>query len=104
MTPYGPIPEGCLTAVDVAARFGVTVMTISRWARSGGLPPSVLLPRLPTLWRERDIDLWEAKGLIGFDATAAAERVRRLESESAKLHARIDAKMRLKATKKVSQT
>ena len=99
MSPYGPIPEGCLTAADVAERFGVTPMTVSRWRRSGGLPlPAARAPRLPTLWRERDIDLWESKGLIGFDAEAAGCRVRELEVESAKLRARIDAKMRVRAT------
>jgi len=99
MSPYGPIPEGCLTAADVAERFGVTPMTVSRWARSGGLPPAVRLPRLPTLWRECDLDLWESKGLIGFDAEAAGRRVRELEVESAKLRARIDARMRVRAAK-----
>ena len=100
MSPYGQVPKGFLTAADVGGRFGVSVMTVSRWARSGGLPPSVLLPRLPTLWRERDLDLWEAKGLIGFDSAAAARRVRALEAESAKLHAKIDAKMRTRAANK----
>jgi len=102
MSPYGPIPEGHLTAGEVAERFGVSRMTVTRWARTGGLPPAVRLPRLPTLWRERDIDLWESKGLIGFDAEAAAQRVRELEVESAKLRAKIDARMRVR-TKKASQ-
>ena len=61
MSPYGPIPEGFLTAATLAERFGVSVMTISRWARTGGLPPSVAVKGLPTFWHKRDIDLYERK-------------------------------------------
>ncbi len=53
--PLPKIPKGHLTAQMLADRWGTHVVTIHRWACDGTLPPPILLPGKPRLWREADV-------------------------------------------------
>lgn len=48
-----------LKDVDLAARFGVSRVTIWRWAREGRLPSPVRLGPGSTRWRRTEIEQWE---------------------------------------------
>jgi hypothetical protein len=78
MAPYAT-PDGRLSATDLANRFGISRMTVTRWRLSGGLPPCVA--KNPFLWLEKDVDRWEAAGLLGFDRNAAERKILELQAQ-----------------------
>jgi excisionase family DNA binding protein len=59
-SPDPPAEPGLLTSAEVAAKFGVKVKEVSRWARQDVLP-SVRTPGGHRRYREADVDaLFEA--------------------------------------------
>jgi predicted DNA-binding transcriptional regulator AlpA len=64
-SPYGGDPNTTrfLTGPQVAARYGVTPMSIWRWLRDSHLgfpPPAMHINRL-RYWREEDLIAWERR-------------------------------------------
>lgn len=47
-----------LRDVDVAALFGISRITVWRWARDGLLPPPVKLGPHTTRWNSAEIESW----------------------------------------------
>jgi prophage regulatory protein len=64
-----PQPAVYLSAADLAARYGVHITTIWRWAKSGRLPRPVRVTEWTTRWRKEDVDTWEAARLAEQDAS-----------------------------------
>lgn len=50
-----------LSVKDVAARYGVSVHSIWRWAKAGTFPQPVKLGPAATRWKEADLLEWERK-------------------------------------------
>jgi prophage regulatory protein len=50
-----------LSVANVAARYGVAVVTIWRWSRTGRLPQPVHFSPGCTRWRLSDLEKFEAK-------------------------------------------
>jgi predicted DNA-binding transcriptional regulator AlpA len=50
-----------LSAAQLAARYGVHIVTVWRWAQAGRLPQPVRLAPGTTRWRKEEIEACDAK-------------------------------------------
>jgi len=60
-----------LTRNDIAAKYGVTVVTIDRWRAGGILPAPMVLGKRTVRWREEDIAKYDRWLLEQSQAVAA---------------------------------
>jgi excisionase family DNA binding protein len=50
-----------LSQADIAELFGVSLQTVSRWWRTGEIPPPIRVGRRLLRWRRADFEKWSKK-------------------------------------------